>query len=173
MNMCATCHVRTRTSCGLKNPLPQFYFYPDGDLQIACDRFTGDPDDLSNAPNGGFAYVRSNTETIEFYRFWYAARDREAPGAARPGRAQRHQERPLRRHQNQVPQHRALRRPVRAEPEHEQGLHHARQLYCCIGLRRKISDLNAMLQDQDWRRFMALPCKDQQFASWTVPRNCR
>ena len=69
MNMCATCHVRTRTSCGLKNPLPQFYFYPDGDLQIACDRFTGDPDDLSNAPNGGFAYVRSNTETIEFYRF--------------------------------------------------------------------------------------------------------
>ena len=53
-----------------RNPLSQFYFYPDGDLQIACDRFTGDPDDLSNAPNGGFAYVCSNTETIEFYRFW-------------------------------------------------------------------------------------------------------
>ena len=51
-----------------RNPLPHFYL--DGDFQIACDHFTGDPDDLSNAPNGGFAYVCSNTETIEFYRFW-------------------------------------------------------------------------------------------------------
>ena len=60
-----------------RNPLP--HFYPDGDFQIACDHFTGDPSDLSNAPNGGFAYVRSNTETTEFYRFWYAARERH-PG---------------------------------------------------------------------------------------------
>ena len=35
----------------------------------ACDHFTGDSDGLSNAPNGGFAYVHSNLETIEFYRF--------------------------------------------------------------------------------------------------------
>lgn len=51
-----------------RNPLP--HFYPDGDFQIACDHFTGDPSDLSNAPDGGFAYVRSNTETTDFYRFW-------------------------------------------------------------------------------------------------------
>ena len=42
---------------------------------------------------------------------------------------------------------------------------------CCIGLRRKISDLNAMLQD--WRRFRALPREDKHSVSWTVPRNCR
>ena len=55
------------------------HFYPDGDFQITRDNFTGDPDDLRINPNGGFTYVRSNTETIEFYKFWYAAREKH-PG---------------------------------------------------------------------------------------------
>jgi hypothetical protein len=42
---------------------------------------------------------------------------------------------------------------------------------CCVGLRRKINDLNVMLHD--WRRFMSLQDKDKHSVSWSVPQNCR
>ncbi|KAJ1298966.1 hypothetical protein BS78_01G494700 [Paspalum vaginatum] len=151
-----------------RNPVP--HFYPDGDFQIACDHFTGDPNDLSNAPNGGFAYVRSNTATIELYRFWYAARERH-PGL----------------HDQDVLN--AIKRDpyvaelgVRikflstelfgglCEPSRNMSRVCTMHANCCIGLSRKISDLNAMLQD--WRRFVALPRDEKHSAFWTVPRNC-
>ncbi|CAN6302448.1 unnamed protein product [Urochloa humidicola] len=152
-----------------RNPLP--HFYADGDFQIACDHFTGDPDDLSNSPNGGFAYVRSNKETIEFYRFWYAAREKH-PGL-----------------HDQYVLNSIKSDPVVAElgvkikflstelfgglcePSRNMSRVCTMHANCCIGLSRKISDLNAMLQD--WRRFMALPREDKRSVSWTVPRNCR
>ncbi|KAL6501847.1 hypothetical protein OROGR_026980 [Orobanche gracilis] len=34
---------------------------------------------ILNAPNGGFNYVRSANQTVEFYRFWYDSR-RHYPG---------------------------------------------------------------------------------------------
>jgi Nucleotide-diphospho-sugar transferase len=52
-----------------RDPFP--HFHQDGDFQIACDHFTGDPVDIGNRPNGGFNYVKSNNSTVEFYKFWY------------------------------------------------------------------------------------------------------
>ncbi|OQU93316.1 hypothetical protein SORBI_3001G519700 [Sorghum bicolor] len=151
-----------------RNPLP--HFYPDGDLQIACDHFTGDPSDLSNAPNGGFVYVRSNTETTEFYRFWYAARERH------PGLHDQDVLNAIKRD----PYVAELGVQIRflstelfgglCEPSRNMSRVCTMHANCCIGLRRKISDLNAMLQD--WRRFRELPRDDNHSVSWTVPRNC-
>ncbi|XP_072146832.1 uncharacterized protein At4g15970 [Setaria viridis] len=151
-----------------RNPLP--HFYPDGDFQIACDHFTGNPDDLSNSPNGGFAYVRSNTETIEFYRFWYAAREKH-PGL--------HDQDVL----NSIKGDSFVAElgvKIKflstelfgglCEPSRNMSRVCTMHANCCIGLSRKISDLNAMLQD--WRRFLALPRDEKHSVSWTVPRNC-
>ncbi|KAF8780481.1 hypothetical protein HU200_001606 [Digitaria exilis] len=151
-----------------RNPLP--HFYPDGDFQIACDHFTGDPNDLSNAPNGGFAYVRSNTETIEFYRFWYEAREKH------PGLHDQDVLNSIKRDSYVA----ELGVKIKflstelfgglCEPSRNMSRVCTMHANCCVGLGRKISDLNAMLQD--WRRFMALPREEKHSVSWTVPRNC-
>lgn len=151
-----------------RNPLP--HFYPDGNFQIACDHFTGNPDDLSNTPNGGFTYVRSTTETIEFYKYWYAAREKH-PGF--------HDQDVL----NFIKRDPYLAKiGVRikflsteffgglCEPSRNLSRVCTMHANCCIGLRRKIDDLNVMLQD--WKRFMSLPHKDKHSVSWSVPRNC-
>ncbi|GJN09215.1 hypothetical protein PR202_ga27199 [Eleusine coracana subsp. coracana] len=151
-----------------RNPVP--HFYPDGDFQIACDRFNGNPDDLDNNPNGGFTYVRSSMETIEFYKFWYAARENH-PGL----------------HDQDVlnfikrdPFVTELGVRIKflstelfgglCEPSRNMSRVCTMHANCCVGLSRKVSDLNAMLQD--WRFFMSLPLKDKQTVSWSVPHNC-
>ncbi|KAF0911058.1 hypothetical protein E2562_005444 [Oryza meyeriana var. granulata] len=151
-----------------RNPLP--HLYTGGDFQIACDHFTGDSDDLRNSPNGGFMYVRSSAATAEFYRFWYAARERH-PGL--------HDQDVL----NLIKGHPYVARlGVRIRflstdlfgglCEHGRDLSTVCTMHanCCIGLRRKIDDLSLMLQD--WRRFMATPGGERHSVTWSVPRNC-
>lgn len=59
---------------------PFAIFSDDKDFQIACDKYSGGSSDvMTNAPNGGFVYVRSSKQTIAMYRYWYAARLR-VPG---------------------------------------------------------------------------------------------
>lgn len=61
-----------------RDPFPKFT--GDSDFQIACDKYRGAPFDVaSNAPNGGFVFVRATQRTAALYRFWYAARLR-VPG---------------------------------------------------------------------------------------------
>ncbi|CAK9173732.1 unnamed protein product, partial [Ilex paraguariensis] len=50
-----------------RDPFP--HFTSDADFQIACDHFSGDPNDVENRPNGGFKFVRSNNQSIGFYKF--------------------------------------------------------------------------------------------------------
>uniref|UniRef100_A0A0D9Z1L3 Glycosyltransferase n=2 Tax=Oryza glumipatula TaxID=40148 RepID=A0A0D9Z1L3_9ORYZ len=151
-----------------RNPLP--HLHHDGDFQIACDHFTGDPDDLSNSPNGGFAYVRSTSATAAFYRYWYAARERH-PGL--------HDQDVL----NLIKRDAYVARlGVRIRflstdlfaglCEHGRNLSTVCTMHanCCVGLRRKVDDLGLMLQD--WRRFMATPGSDRHSVTWSVPRNC-
>uniref|UniRef100_A0A0E0GG93 Nucleotide-diphospho-sugar transferase domain-containing protein n=2 Tax=Oryza TaxID=4527 RepID=A0A0E0GG93_ORYNI len=151
-----------------RNPLP--HLHHDGDFQIACDHFTGDPDDLSNSPNGGFAYVRSTSATAAFYRYWYAARERH-PGL--------HDQDVL----NLIKRDAYVARlGVRIRflstdlfaglCEHGRNLSTVCTMHanCCVGLRRKVDDLGLMLQD--WRRFMATPGSDRDSVTWSVPRNC-
>jgi hypothetical protein len=173
LNQCtgndATCLDQDTDIVWFRNPLP--HFYPDGDFQIACDHFTGDPSDLNNAPNGGFAYVRSSAETAEFYRFWYAARERH------PGLHDQDVLNAIKRD----PYVGELGVRIRflstelfgglCEPSRNLSRVCTMHANCCVGLRRKIGDLNAMLQD--WRRFRALPREEKREVSWTVPRNCR
>ncbi|KAL5219350.1 hypothetical protein ABZP36_020034 [Zizania latifolia] len=151
-----------------RNPLP--HLYPDGDFQIACDHFTGDPDDLRNSPNGGFTYVRSSAATVEFYRFWYAAREKH-PGLHDQDVLNRIKRDPF------ISQLGVRIRFLSTDIfgglcEHSRKLTGVCTMHanCCIGLRRKIDDLGLMLQD--WRRFMATPSKDKHSVTWSVPRNC-
>lgn len=56
----------------IRNPFPRFDKFAD--FQIACDAYTGIPEDMNNRPNGGFVYARSNKRTIDFYNYWYMSR---------------------------------------------------------------------------------------------------
>ncbi|XLR43949.1 hypothetical protein S83_028609, partial [Arachis hypogaea] len=56
-----------------RDPFPRFHH--DADFQIACDHFMGSSYDLENRPNGGFNFVKSNTRSIEFYKFWYSSQE--------------------------------------------------------------------------------------------------
>ncbi|XP_051230970.1 uncharacterized protein At4g15970 [Lolium perenne] len=149
---------------------PLLHLYAEGDFQIACDHFTGDPDDLGNMPNGGFTYVRANSETVEFYKYWYAAR-KLYPG--------RHDQDVL----NMIKRDPYLDEigvSIRflsteffgglCEPSRNLSTVCTMHANCCVGLRRKINDLNVMLHD--WRRFMSLRDKDKHSVSWSVPQNC-
>lgn len=154
-----------------RNPLP--FFYPDGDFQISCDNFLGDPTDLKNWPNNGFNYVKSNNRSIKFYKYWYSSRARY-PGV--------HEQNVL----NIIKYHQHVREiGVRirflntkhfggfCEPSRDLNKVCTMHANCCIGLQRKISDLRAMLDD--WKKFMSLPpdMKILGHYSWSVPQSCR
>ncbi|KAG6507023.1 uncharacterized protein At4g15970-like [Zingiber officinale] len=154
-----------------RNPFP--YFYSDGDFQISCDRFKGDPTDLKNSPNNGFNYARSNNRTIEFFKYWYSSRAR-FPGV--------HEQNVL--NIIKFDQHiRDIGVKLRflsterfggfCEPSRNFNKVCTMHANCCIGLRRKINDLRAMLDD--WRNFTSLP-PDVRISSnfkWSVPQTCR
>ncbi|XP_020192793.1 uncharacterized protein At4g15970 [Aegilops tauschii subsp. strangulata] len=63
----------------LRNPFRHISLYAD--MAISTDRFNGDAEDLTNAPNTGFYYVRSTNRTVEMLRRWRAARSRFRPKA--------------------------------------------------------------------------------------------
>ncbi|CAA7014821.1 unnamed protein product [Microthlaspi erraticum] len=55
-----------------RDPFPRFF--PDIDFQIACDYYKGNSSDKSNWVNSGFTYVKANSKTIKFYKFWCGSR---------------------------------------------------------------------------------------------------
>ncbi|KAK1325802.1 Uncharacterized protein QJS10_CPA01g00186 [Acorus calamus] len=153
-----------------RNPLP--YFYPDGDFQIACDKFLGSPVDLQNLPNGGFNYVKSNNRTIEFYKFWYSSRERH-PGS--------HDQDVLNRIKYD-PYIGEIGVQLRflstayfggfCEPSRDLNKVCTMHANCCLGLESKLHDLRIMLDD--WRNYMSLPpsVKKSHPPPWRVPQNC-
>lgn len=153
-----------------RNPLP--HFYPDGDFQIACDHFLGNATSLENTANGGFTYVRSNHQTIEFYKFWYASRE-EYPG---------HHDQNVFNAIKYDPFISEIGLQIRflsttyfggiCEPSKDLNKVCTMHTNCCIGLQSKLIDLGVMLED--WRRFMSLPpiLKESHVLSWRIPKNC-
>ncbi|XP_042435230.1 uncharacterized protein At4g15970-like isoform X1 [Zingiber officinale] len=154
-----------------RNPLP--FLYQDGDFQISCDNFVGDPTNMKNWPNNGFNYARSNSRTIEFFKYWHASRAR-FPGV--------HEQNVLNiiKYEQHV---RDIGVQIRflsterfggiCEPSKDFNKVCTMHANCCIGLNKKINDLRAMLDD--WRKFMALSL-DQRISShvsWSVPQSCR
>ncbi|GAV59446.1 Nucleotid_trans domain-containing protein [Cephalotus follicularis] len=153
-----------------RDPFPRFY--ADADFQIACDHFSGDSDDIQNKANGGFMFVKSNNQSIEFYKFWYSSRE------AYP---ENHDQDVL----NKIkfdPFITDIGLRIKfldsayfgglCEPSKDLNLVCTMHANCCFGLDSKLIDLRVMLQD--WRKFMSLSpsLKRSLNFSWNVPQNC-
>ncbi|CAA3011336.1 uncharacterized protein At4g15970-like [Olea europaea subsp. europaea] len=154
----------------LRNPFHRFH--SDGDFQIACDHYWYNYTDLDNSPNGGFNYVKANNKTIQFYKYWYEAKDKF------PGK-----------HDQDVlnfikydPFIEKIGLQIRfldtayfggfCEPSKDLNLVCTMHANCCIGLGNKIHDLKMLIDD--WKKYMALSDTNKILVkpSWTVPRIC-
>ncbi|KAF5175828.1 Nucleotide-diphospho-sugar transferase family protein [Thalictrum thalictroides] len=153
-----------------RDPFPRFY--SEADFQIACDSFWGNSYDLNNRPNGGFNYVKSNNQTIEFYKFWYSSRE------THPGY---HDQDVLNmiKHDPRIAEIGLTMRFLNTayfgglcEPSRNLNRVCTMHANCCYGLDSKLHDLRIMLED--WRKYMALPFpyKKLSFSSWRVPQKC-
>lgn len=153
-----------------RDPFP--HFSPEADFQIACDRYSGYPNSLENRANGGFAFARSNRRTIEFYKYWYAARelfpDKHDQGVL-----------------NAIKHNEALAEiGVRlrfldtkyisgfCDPARDLEEVCTMHANCCYGLGNKLHDLRLILAD--WKRFRAMTLQEKrvQRASWSAPKAC-
>lgn len=154
-----------------RDPFPRFYF--EAEFQIACDHFSGSPDDIQqNRPNGGFTYVKSNIRTVEFYKFWYKSRE------IYPG----YHDQDVLNIIKDDPFITTIGLKIRflntayfgglCEPSKDLNEVCTMHANCCYGLESKLHDLRLMLQD--WKQFMSLPTsmKRSSTVSWRVPQNC-
>ncbi|KAJ1280480.1 hypothetical protein BS78_04G235900 [Paspalum vaginatum] len=153
-----------------RNPFP--LFYSDGDFQIACDHYVGNATDLRNIANGGFNYVKSNDQSIEFYKFWYSSRFRY------PG----YHDQDVFNFIKHDPYTTDIGLTIKflsttyfggiCEPSRDLNKVCTMHANCCIGLRSKIHDLKIMMED--WRNYMSMTPSLKRFGalSWRVPQNC-
>ncbi|CAN4113878.1 unnamed protein product [Withania somnifera] len=153
-----------------RDPFPRFY--KDADFQIACDHFSGEPDDVRNRPNGGFNHVRSNNRSIEFYKYWYSSREKY-PGL--------HDQDVLNNIKNDS-FIRDINLKMRfldttyfggfCEPSKNLSEVCTMHANCCFGMESKLHDLRILLQD--WKNFVSLPPAEKISSelSWQVPQNC-
>ncbi|KAA0067582.1 nucleotide-diphospho-sugar transferase family protein [Cucumis melo var. makuwa] len=154
-----------------RDPFP--FFDINADFQIACDQYLGIPDDLDNRPNGGFNYVKSNNRSIEFYKYWYSARE-TYPGY--------HDQDVL----NRIKYDFFIEEiglKIRfldtayfggfCEPSKDLNRVLTMHANCCIGMDSKLHDLRILLED--WKHYMSMPpyLKTSSIQSWRVPQNCR
>lgn len=152
-----------------RNPFQHFF---DEDFQIACDRYRGNTSDrVHNAPNGGFTFVRSNNRSIEFYKYWFSARERY-PGL--------HDQDVLNKIKNRHYIDRiglTMRFLSTAhfggfcEPSKDLNEVCTMHANCCVGLDAKLHDLRILMKD--WKHYKSLPMNLTSSASWTVPRKCQ
>ncbi|KAH6783573.1 hypothetical protein C2S52_008532 [Perilla frutescens var. hirtella] len=154
----------------LRNPLERFY--PDGEFQIACDRNWAGYSDLSNSPNGGFYYVKSNSRTIQFFNYWYTGQD-YFPG--------KHDQDVLIMIKNNpfIP---GIGLEIRflnpadfggfCEPNQDLDRVITMHANCCVGLDNKVRAIKMVIDD--WKRYMSLPVdqRNSTIRSWTLPRIC-
>nr|XP_043639836.1 uncharacterized protein At4g15970-like [Erigeron canadensis] len=155
-----------------RDPFP--HFHEDGDFQIACDYFRGDPTNLNNLPNGGFTYVKSNNKTIQFYKYWYDSR-LNYPGLHDQDVFNKIKFDPF-----------ILENGLQirfldtsyfggfCEPSKDFDKVCTMHANCCVGLDNKVHDIGIMLQD--WRKYMNSFMNQTAMlgsASWTVPQSCR
>uniref|UniRef100_M4D7R4 Glycosyltransferase n=2 Tax=Brassica campestris TaxID=3711 RepID=M4D7R4_BRACM len=152
----------------LRDPFPRLYLI-DGDFQMACDRFFGDPYDSDNWVNGGFTYVKSNHRSIEFYKFWYKSR-LDYP--------ELHDQDVF----NKI-KHEAIVSEIGiqmrffdtvyfggfCQTSRDINLVCTMHANCCIGLEKKLHDLNLVLDD--WRKYLSLS-EQVKNMTWSVPMKC-
>lgn len=148
----------------LRDPFP--HFLPDMDIQTSCDRFNGKPFDLNNFPNNGFSFVRSNSRTVRFYRYWINSRSRFP---------QLHDQDAFNKIKHEPPVKQMGLKIRFLDTDYFGGFCRPSKDFdkvctmhanCCVGLDRKLVDLNITLLD--WKRFMS-----ERVAKWRVPRQCK
>ncbi|KAJ0914932.1 putative nucleotide-diphospho-sugar transferase [Helianthus annuus] len=155
-----------------RDPFP--HFNKDGDFQIACDYYTGNPINLNNLPNGGFTYVKSNKKTIDFYKFWFNSR-LTYPGLHDQDVFNKIKFDPFIRHNGL--QIRFLDTTFFGgfcEPSRDFDKVCTMHANCCVGLENKVHDIKIMLQD--WRKYRQVLGNQTAMVrsiSWTVPQSCR
>ncbi|CAA7014822.1 unnamed protein product [Microthlaspi erraticum] len=151
----------------LRDPFPRLY--PDGDFQMACDRFFGNPFDSDNWVNGGFTYVRSNNRSIEFYKFWHKSR-LEYPELHDQDVFNRIKHKPF---ISEIGIQMRFFDTVYfggfCQTSRDINLVCTMHANCCIGLEKKLHDLNLVLDD--WRKYLSLS-EDVQNTTWSVPMKC-
>ncbi|KAK9076153.1 hypothetical protein SSX86_004486 [Deinandra increscens subsp. villosa] len=155
-----------------RDPFP--HFDKDVDFQIACDHFGGNTSDLNNQPNGGFTYVKSNKETVAFYKYWFDSR-LTYPGLHDQDVFNKIKFDPFIRDNG-------LR--IRfldtayfggfCEPSRDLDKVCTMHANCCAGLDNKVHDIGIMLQDwQKYKRLLGNETVVDRTVSWTVPQSCR
>ncbi|KAH7669325.1 Nucleotide-diphospho-sugar transferases protein [Dioscorea alata] len=151
---------------------PMQYFYPDGDIQLSCDSFKGNSENMNNVANTGFHYVKSNNKTINFYKYWYSSRanysryhDQDVFNFIKKGS-----------HARELGVKIKFLNTVNfggfCQPSKDFDQVCTMHANCCIGLSRKIHDLGLVLDD--WRKYMRMSSEERQTQrmSWGAPKNC-
>ncbi|KAJ4901620.1 Nucleotide-diphospho-sugar transferase family protein [Raphanus sativus] len=151
----------------LRDPFPRLY--PDGDFQMACDRFFGDPFDSNNWVNGGFTYVRSNNRSVEFYKFWHKSR-LDYPELHDQDVFNRIKHKPF---ITEIGIQMRFFDTVYfggfCQTSRDINLVCTMHANCCIGLEKKLHDLNLVLDD--WRKYLSLS-EHVQNTTWSAPMKC-
>jgi hypothetical protein len=117
--------------------------------------------------------VRSNNQSIEFYKFWYSSRLRY------PG----YHDQDVFNFIKHDPYITDIGLKIKflsttyfggiCEPSRDLNKVCTMHANCCIGLQSKLHDLRVIMED--WRNYMSMPPSLKRFGalSWGVPQNCR
>jgi hypothetical protein len=161
----------------LHNPFTQLA--ENTDFQVACDRYNNAPESLLNEPNTGFVYTCANDRTIEFYKYWYAARERH------PGKHDQDVLSIIIREQRFLDLGLKVRfldtRFFSGFCQRSDDIGHICTMHanCCTGLERKLEDLRSVLTT--WNKFKSLGLEEKQRlhsnpgnmkVHWQVPNAC-
>ena len=154
-----------------RNPLS--HFPNDAQIAIASDYFSGNPSGQHNRANCGFLYVKSSTQTIEFYKYWIMAR------VLYPGKNEQQIFNRIK--QDNYATRLALE--VRfldttyfsnfCKPSKDFSKACTMHATCCIGMERKIHDLRFVLED--WKNYTSkLKTEGENGVfSWRAPDKCK
>lgn len=132
----------------------------------------GNAIDLRNIANGGFNYVKSNNQSIEFYKFWYYSWLRY-PGYHDQGVLN------FIKHDPYITDIGLTIKCLSTtyfgaicEPSGDLNEVCTMHANCCIGLQSKLNGLRIIMED--WRDYMSMPRSLKKFGtfSWRVPHNC-
>ncbi|CAN1180302.1 Uncharacterized protein At4g15970 [Linum perenne] len=127
-----------------RNPFPHLTTKPTINIQVACDRYL----DISSAPNTGFLYMRSNTQTIRFANHWYKSKDKYPKMHDQDVFSQIIR---LKRTGSQIRFLDTAHFGGFCEPVKNLDLATTMHANCCVGMDTKIHDLRIVLRD--WKHF--------------------
>ncbi|XP_071912009.1 uncharacterized protein At4g15970 isoform X2 [Coffea arabica] len=151
-----------------RDPFP--HFYEDADFQIASDQYEFTSTDMRNRPNAGFMYVRSNSITLQFYKFWCGSKK------TYPGK----NEQDVLNIIKFDPFIKRIGLKIRfldtayfsgfCQPSKDLNVLCTMHANCCVDVHKKIHDLRLVIDD--WKKYMALPSNRKKRYSWTQRKYC-